>query len=38
MAIIDFYDRGWGIDPAGVAYIQGERSYTSYRTKNISLK
>ncbi|CAI8797364.1 Long-chain-fatty-acid--CoA ligase FadD13 [Pseudomonas sp. IT-P74] len=28
MAIIDFYDRGWGINPAGVAYIQGERSYT----------
>ena len=21
MAIIDFYDRGWGINPAGVAYI-----------------
>jgi len=28
MAIIDFYDRGWSINPAGVAYIQGERSYT----------
>ncbi|VVN82134.1 class I adenylate-forming enzyme family protein [Pseudomonas fluorescens] len=28
MAIIDFYDRGWGINPAGVAYIQGERCYT----------
>ena len=27
MAIIDFYDRGWGINP-GVAYIQGDRSYT----------
>lgn len=28
MAIIDFYDRGWGINPAGVAYIQGKRCYT----------
>ncbi|MBK5354473.1 AMP-binding protein [Pseudomonas sp. TH41] len=28
MAIIDFYDRGWRIDPAAIAYIQGERSFT----------
>ena len=28
MAIIDFYDRGWGINPSGAAYIQGERSYS----------
>ena len=28
MAIIDFYDRGWGINPTGVAYIQDDRFYT----------
>ena len=28
MAIIDFFDRGWSIDPHGVAYIQDERSYS----------
>jgi len=28
VAIIDFYDRGWGINPTGVAYIQGDRSYS----------
>jgi acyl-CoA synthetase (AMP-forming)/AMP-acid ligase II len=28
MAIIDFYDRGWRIDPAAIAYIQGEQSFT----------
>ncbi|MEI2789439.1 MAG: AMP-binding protein [Steroidobacteraceae bacterium] len=27
MAIIDFFDRGWRINPAGTAYIQDERSY-----------
>jgi acyl-CoA synthetase (AMP-forming)/AMP-acid ligase II len=27
MAIIDFFDRGWGLNPDGVAYIQDERSY-----------
>jgi acyl-CoA synthetase (AMP-forming)/AMP-acid ligase II len=28
VAIIDFYDRGWGINPDGIAYIQDERSYS----------
>ena len=28
MAQIDLYDRGWMINPAGVAYIQGDRSYS----------
>jgi acyl-CoA synthetase (AMP-forming)/AMP-acid ligase II len=28
VAIIDFYDRGWGINPSGAAYIQDERSYS----------
>lgn len=27
MAIIDFFDRGWRINPKGAAYIQDERSY-----------
>lgn len=28
MAIIDFYDRGWALDPTAIAYIQGERFYS----------
>ena len=28
MAIIDFFDRGWRINPRGAAYIQDERHYT----------
>jgi len=28
MAIIDFFDRGWRINPQGVAYIQDDRSYS----------
>ncbi len=28
MAMIDFFDRGWLINPNGPAYIQGERIYT----------
>ncbi|MGR4867951.1 AMP-binding protein [Variovorax sp. LARHSF232] len=28
MAIIDFFDRGWRINPTGAAYIQDERSYS----------
>ena len=28
MAIIDFFDRGWSIDPAAVAYVAGEREWT----------
>nr|WP_315597395.1 AMP-binding protein [uncultured Cupriavidus sp.] len=28
MAIIDFFDRGWRINPDGIAYIQGERSFS----------
>ncbi|WP_431825209.1 AMP-binding protein [Burkholderia sp. F1] len=32
MAIIDFFDRGWRIDPHAIAYIQGERSYSFQET------
>ena len=28
MAIIDFFDRGWGLNPDGAAYIQDERRYS----------
>ena len=28
MAIIDFFDRGWSINPKGAAYIQDERVFT----------
>jgi len=28
MAIIDFFDRGWRINPQGAAYIQDDRSYS----------
>jgi acyl-CoA synthetase (AMP-forming)/AMP-acid ligase II len=27
MAIIDFFDRGWRVNPTGVAYIQDDRRY-----------
>ncbi len=28
MAIIDFFDRGWRIDPPGIAYVQDDRQFT----------
>ncbi|RQV32349.1 long-chain fatty acid--CoA ligase [Burkholderia cenocepacia] len=28
MAIIDFFDRGWRINPNGIAYVQDERSFS----------
>ena len=28
MAVIDFFDRGWRLNPTGAAYTQGERAYT----------
>ena len=28
MAIIDFFDRGWRINPQGVAYLQDERAFS----------
>ena len=38
MAIIDFYDRGWGINPTGVAYIQGDRSCTFNEVGELSCR
>jgi hypothetical protein len=28
MSIIDFFDRGWRINPTGAAYIQDDLSYS----------
>ena len=38
MAIIDFYDRGWDINPDGVAYIQDDRSYSFIEVGNLSCR
>ncbi len=38
MAIIDFYDRGWGINPDGVAYIQDDRSYSFEEVGRLSCR
>jgi acyl-CoA synthetase (AMP-forming)/AMP-acid ligase II len=38
MAIIDFYDCGWNINPTGVAYIQGERSYSFNEVGELSCR
>lgn len=28
MAIIDFFDRGWRVNPGGIAYVQDDRTFT----------
>ncbi len=38
MALIDLYDRGWMINPTGVAYIQGDRSYSFDEIGNLSCR
>ena len=38
MAIIDSYDRGWGINPDGVAYIQDDRSYSFEEVGRLSCR
>ncbi|KVD21808.1 class I adenylate-forming enzyme family protein [Burkholderia ubonensis] len=38
MAIIDFFDRGWRIAPSGIAYIQGERSYSFQEIGELSCR
>lgn len=38
MAIIDFYDRGWDINPEGVAYIQGDRCYSFREVGELSCR
>src|SRR5215510_12171665 len=38
MAIIDFFDRGWRINPHGTAYIQDERSYSFQEIRELSCR
>ena len=38
MAIIDFYDRGWGMDPDAIAYIQDDRSYSFEEVGRLSCR
>lgn len=36
MAVIDFFDRGWMINPNGSAYIIGDRAYTFNEIRDLS--
>jgi sugar lactone lactonase YvrE len=38
MAIIDFFDRGWSINPQGAAYLQDERSHTFTEVSGMSCR
>ncbi len=38
MAIIDFFDRGWRINPKGVAYVMDEQEYTFTEIRNLSCR
>ena len=38
MAMIDFFDRGWLINPTGPAYIQDERTYTFTEVGELSCR
>ncbi len=38
MAIIDFLDRGWRANPAGAAYIMGERSWSFTEVRDLSCR
>lgn len=38
MAIIDHFDRGWSINPDGIAYIQDERSFTFTEAGELSCR
>ncbi|MFD9615520.1 AMP-binding protein, partial [Streptomyces sp. NPDC059083] len=38
MAIIDFFDRGWRINPEGDAYIQDDRTYTFTEAGELSCR
>ncbi|MCW2857488.1 MAG: long-chain fatty acid--CoA ligase [Marmoricola sp.] len=38
MAIIDFFDRGWRINPSGIAYVQDDRSYTFTEAGELSCR
>lgn len=38
MAVIDFFDRGWQINPQGTAYIQDERAYSFVEVRELSCR
>jgi acyl-CoA synthetase (AMP-forming)/AMP-acid ligase II len=38
LAIIDFFDRGWGLEPDGVAFIQDERRYSYSEVGELSCR
>ena len=38
MAIIDFFDRGWRLNPEGIAYIQDERRYSFAEVGELSCR
>ncbi|WP_137896399.1 AMP-binding protein [Ramlibacter sp. 2FC] len=38
MAVIDFFDRGWQINPHGAAYIQDERAYSFTEVGELSCR
>jgi hypothetical protein len=38
VALIDFFDRGWRIDPQGAAFIQDERGYTYQEVGELSCR
>jgi acyl-CoA synthetase (AMP-forming)/AMP-acid ligase II len=38
MAVIDFFDRGWRINPDGAAYIQDERVHTFNEVRELSCR
>lgn len=38
MAIIDFFDRGWRINPHGAAYIQDDRVFTFSEVRTLSCR
>ena len=38
MAIIDFFDRGWRVNPAGIAYVQDDVSFTFQEAGELSCR
>jgi acyl-CoA synthetase (AMP-forming)/AMP-acid ligase II len=38
VAIIDFFDRGWRLNPAGIAYVQDDVSYTFSEAGELSCR
>ena len=36
MAVIDFFDQGWTINPKGIAYVLNERAYSFSETRDLS--